>query len=203
MRPSLRITGTNTFITVLAISTLFAPSASASCGSSSQRVASGILSALPMPDIQEPVPDGLPARDPEHGKEPSVTGLWKTVFVSGGAVINLGFNTWHRDGTEWALDSTPGPALGNVCPGVWEKVGHRTYATVHPAFNYDPSGVNVTSIFIERLRVTISSDGNTFEGTFTWDSYDFEGNLLPGSVAGTLTGTRIKVGAAFPFPFPH
>jgi hypothetical protein len=191
-------------LVTVALSSLWVPAAAAACGSSAQRLPPSVSSALQLPPpLQEPASDGVAAEEPDHRRGPLMTGLWKTVFVSGGAVVNLGFNTWHSDGTEWALDSTPGPPLGNVCPGVWEKVGRRTYATVHPAFNYDPSGVNVTSIFIERLRVTISPDGETFEGTFTWDSYDFEGNLLPGSVAGTLTGTRIKVSAAFPFPFPH
>jgi hypothetical protein len=39
--------------------------------------------------------------------------------------------------------------------------------------------------------------------TFTWDSYDFAGQPLPGShLAGTVAGKRIKVSAPFPFPFP-
>jgi hypothetical protein len=60
------------------------------------------------------------------------------------------------------------------------------------------------SIFIERLNVTISRDGNSYQGSFTWDSYDFQGNLLSdSSVAGTITGTRIQVDSAFPFPFPQ
>jgi hypothetical protein len=191
-------------LVTVALSSLWVPAATAACGSSAQRLPPRKSSALQLqPPLQDPDSDGVAVEEPERGKGPSMTGLWKTVFVAGGAVINLGFNTWHSDGSEWALDSTPGPVQGNVCPRAWEKVGRRTYAMVHPAFNYDPSGVNVTSIFIERLRVTISPDGETFEGTFTWDSYDFEGNLAPGSVAGTLTGTRIKVSAAFPFPFPH
>jgi hypothetical protein len=122
--------------------------------------------------------------------------------VSGGAVINVGFDTWHADGTELALDGSFPPVVGNVCPGVWEKTGRRTYATVHPAFNYDAAGLNVVSIFIERLDVTISPDGGSYGGTFTWDSYDFNGSLLPGSVAVTVTGTRITVNGPLPFPCP-
>jgi hypothetical protein len=133
-----------------------------------------------------------------------MTGLWKTVLVAGGAVVNVGFNTWRSDGTEWALDGGVLPAGGNVCPGVWERIGHRSYRTVHPAFNYDASNTYVVSIFIERLKITISPDGNSYQGDFTWDSYDFQGNLLPdSSVAGRVTGTRIQVGSASPFPFPQ
>jgi hypothetical protein len=44
--------------------------------------------------------------------------------------------------------------------------------------------------------------GKRFEGKFRFDNYDFQGNLLSGSVAGDVTATRIKVGAPFPFPIP-
>ena len=68
------------------------------------------------------------------------------------------------------------------------------YKTVHPAFNYDSAGLTVVGVFIERVEVTLSENGSRFEGTFTFDNYDFQGNLLSGSVAGTLTATRIRVG---------
>jgi hypothetical protein len=80
--------------------------------------------------------------------------------------------------------------------------GNRSYRTVHPAFNYDASNRHVVSIFIERLKVTISRDGNSYQGDLTWDSYDLQGNVLSdSSVTGMVTGTRIQVGSAFPFPF--
>src|SRR5947199_6376441 len=130
-----------------------------------------------------------------------MTGLWKPAYVSEGVVVNVGFNIWHSDGTEWALDSVSPPFQGNTCAGVWEQIGRRRYKTIHPAFNYDTAGLNVVGVWIERLDVTISADGNRFEGNFTWDNYDFQGNLVSGSVAGTLTATRINVDArSIPIP---
>jgi hypothetical protein len=193
--------GIRILLVTAALSSVWVPGAAAACGSSVQRLPPSVSSALQLPPLQEPASDGIAAEEPERGEGPSMTGLWKTVFVAGGAVVNLGFNTWHSDGTEWALDGGFPPAAGNVCPGVWERIGHRSYRTVHPAFNYDASNTHVASIFIERLNVTISRDGNSYQGDFTWDSYDFQGNLLPGSVVGRITGTRIQVGSAFPFPF--
>jgi hypothetical protein len=193
--------GIRILLVTAAISSVWVPGAAAACGSSVQRLPPSVSSALQLPPLQEPASDGIAAEESERGEGPSMTGLWKTVFVAGGAVVNLGFNTWHSDGTEWALDGGFPPAAGNVCPGVWERIGHRSYRTVHPAFNYDASNTHVASIFIERLNVTISRDGNSYQGDFTWDSYDFQGNLLPGSVVGSITGTRIQVGSAFPFPF--
>ena len=83
------------------------------------------------------------------------------------------------------------------------RPGQETYSLVHPAFNFDSTGTVVVSIFIERMQVMIAPDGNSFTGAFTWDSYDFSGHPLPGThLAGAVTGTRITVGAPFPFPFP-
>jgi hypothetical protein len=175
----------------------------AACGSSAQRIPASVLAAQPLPLLQESAADSTLDREPRSGdKHPSITGFWKTVYVSEGAVINVGFNVWHSDGTEWALDSSSPPFQGNTCAGAWEQIGLRTYKTVHPAFNYDPAGLSVVGVFIERVEVTLSADGSRFEGKFTFDNYDFQGNLLSGSVAGALTATRINVRDPFPFPIP-
>lgn len=183
-------------ICVVAVSTLLAPAGSA-CGKD-PRWAGPVAS---LPNLPNPTLFSLSA-GLQDDSEPLIPGLWKTVFASGGVVVNVGFDTFHSDGTEFALDGGFPPAQGNVCPGVWQKIAPRTYITVHPAFNYDAAGINIISIFIERVHVTIGPDGNSFAGTFTWGNYDSKGNLLPGSVVGTLTGTRISVGEPFPFPFP-
>lgn len=192
-----------TLPTAVALLALWAQGASAACASSAQRILPSALAAQPLPLLQESAPDSTPDSEPRSGeKRPAITGLWNTVYVSGGAVVNVGFNIWHSDGTEWALDSISPPFQGNTCAGAWEQIGPRTYRTVHPAFNYDATGMNVVGIFIERVEVTLSADGSTFGGPFTFKNYDFQGNLLPGTVAGRVTATRIKVDAPFPFPIP-
>jgi hypothetical protein len=198
-----------TAIAIAALATLSAPTANATCGSAeaarkalANKQWSFLRPALAQPAIKNAAPDP----QDEAGEEPSIAGLWKTVFVSGGAVVTVGFDSWHSDGTEFALDSFP-VLFGTYCPGTWEKKGHRTYATVHPAYNYDPVTGNPNSVFIERVHITLSADGKSFSGMFTWDCFDFSGNLqtsgpLACSIAGTLTGTRITVDGPFPFPFP-
>ena len=190
-------------IVTMALSSVWASSAAGACGSSGQGILPSAFAAPPLPLVQESASDNTPDSEPRSGDtSASITGLWRTVYVSSGAVINVGFNIWHSDGTEWALDSISPPFQGNTCGGAWEQIGPRTYRTVHPAFNYDAAGLNVTGIFIERVKVTLSADGSTFSGNFTFKNYDFQGNLQPGTVAGTVTATRIKVGAPFPFPIP-
>jgi hypothetical protein len=196
-------------IAIAALATLSAPTAKASCGSA--EAARKVLANKPWfalrPALAQSAVEGTaPDAGAEDGAEPSIAGLWKTVFVSGGSVATVGFDSWHSDGTEFAVDSLP-VLLGTYCPGTWEKTGRRTFSTVHPVFNYDPVTGNPNSVFIERVHITLSKDGKTFAGTFTWDCYDFSGNLqtagpLACSIAGTLTGTRITVDGPFPFPFP-
>src|SRR5690242_9425765 len=111
----------------------------AACGSLTRPLLPSTFAAQPQPLLQERASDST-SDDSAHrssDKLPSMTGLWKTVYVSGGAVINVGFNIWHSDGTEWALDSLSPPFQGNTCAGVWEQTGRRTFKTLHPAYNYD------------------------------------------------------------------
>lgn len=85
-------------IVMVALSSLWVPSTAAACGSSVQRLPPSVSSALQLPPPQEPISDGVAAEELRPGRAPSMTGLWKTVFVAGGTVVNLGFNTWHDDG---------------------------------------------------------------------------------------------------------
>lgn len=201
MKSNLAVTGMTIGMAVMGLGVL-APEAMA-CGSFGSPAPAGVRANL----APRALPSNIGAapragRPQDDSEEPSMTGLWKSVLVSDGQVMMVEFDTWHNDGTELGLDGLFPPVTGQVCPGVWEKTGTRTYDTAHPAFEYDSTNTQVVAIFIERMHVTISADGNSFEGTFTWDNYDFNGNLLPGSVSGTVTGSRIRVSAAFPFPFP-
>ena len=196
-------------VAIAAFLTLFASTAKASCGTAdtARKILANRAWSAEKPGLAQSAVEGTaPGAEAEDGSEASIAGLWKTVFVSGGSVATVGFDSWHSDGTEFALDSLPVLA-GTLCPGAWQKTGRRTFSTVHPAYNYDPVTGNPSSVFIERVHITLSKDGKTFAGTFTWDCYDFSGNLqtagpLACSIVGTLTGTRITVDGPFPFPFP-
>jgi hypothetical protein len=209
MNNAMQKTGTMTAMAIVALCALFAPSARA-CGSAAHRLAAGgRLSALPLTALPEPALErALPEAAPQDDSGPLMTGLWKTVFkLSDGSVVNVGFNMWHSDGTEWALDSAVPPALGDVCLGVWEHSGPRTFDTIHSNFNVDPTGTTIVSIFEERLHVTLSANGDSWAGSFTWDCFTFSGTRIvdPANgcgIGGTATGARIKVGAPLPFPFP-
>jgi hypothetical protein len=130
----------------------------------------------------------------EPSREPSIVGLWKIAFLDGGQVIDEGFDAWHGDGTETLNDSVP-PTAGNVCLGIWEQTGRRTYQLKHLSWNYDAAGTAIGIVIIHE-RVTLDRSGNNYRGTTTFDVYDMNKNLLfEGS--GEVTGRRITVHDSF------
>ena len=129
-------------------------------------------------------------RENENEKGPSIVGLWKIAFSSGGQVVDQGFDLWTSDGTEILNDTTP-PAEGNVCLGVWEKVGPRTFQLYHPSWTFDANG-NLTGTAIIREVVTLDRKGQSFSGTSTIDFIDLDNNNV-GHLDGQVQATRIKV----------
>jgi hypothetical protein len=121
----------------------------------------------------------------------SIVGLWHVRFLSGGLLYDEGFDQWHSDGSEILNDNGVPPAQGNVCLGVWKKVGSRTFKLKHPAWNWDANG-NLVGTLIIRESVTLDADGDSYQGTFTFDFYDLNGNLTS-EVKGDLNAKRITV----------
>src|SRR5580658_6092083 len=75
-----------------------------------------------------------------------IVGMWKLTFVSrgttgipDGTVIDVGYATWHDDGTE-IMNSGRAPITGNFCMGVWTQTGDYTYTLNHFGLAWDPTG---------------------------------------------------------------
>ena len=130
------------------------------------------------------------ARNSQSG-QPSIVGLWNMTFLSGGQVVDQGFDVWHADGTE-LLNDNPPPSTGNVCVGVWVQTDRNSYRLYHPSWNFDSKG-NVIGTAVIRETVNVdAATGDSLTGTYTLDFFDNYGNALPGqSLSGTLKGTRI------------
>jgi len=103
--------------------------------------------------------------------EEPIVGLWLATwtFNSGGpsdTVLLQTWDVWHADRTEAMNDSGPVIA-GFVCQGAWKPLGNRTYFLSHPNFNYAGADghLDSTSSGVTYEKVTVSKDGNSFEGT--------------------------------------
>jgi hypothetical protein len=185
---------------ILALSVVFAPSASA-CG-----IGDGTLSALNARLLSPAIPtaayskaeaEALTAGDAPQPGGADIVGMWAITEKAknnpngppDGTPLDVGFQQWHSDGTEILNSSSRPPATGNFCLGVWKKVGPSTYRLTHKVLDYGPNGVVNGPVTI-REEVTVDRSGNKFTGVVTIDVHDLSGNLVA-RINGEVTGVRI------------
>jgi hypothetical protein len=119
----------------------------------------------------------------------SITGLWHATYMSGGEVFFVSLDQWHSDGTEFE-NSYSTPIEGNICMGVWKKVGPKTVQLTHIGWNFDPLG-NPAGYFILSETNTIGDKGDSYSGTFVYNVYDNSGAVVF-TLTGTQSATRIN-----------
>src|SRR5215469_5685919 len=107
-----------------------------------------------------------------------IVGLWLATWTNDsggpnqGKVIAYVWDVWHADRTEIQNDS--GPVIeGFVCTGAWVPLGNRTYFLSHPSFNYAGADghLDTTGSSLAYEKVTVSKDGNSFEGIGSLNHY--------------------------------
>ena len=177
-------------VTTLAVTSLLfaATSARAACGSFS-RVVSG--SPIKMPMLAAAGGDEEFSKD---SRDP-IVGLWHVVYtMSGGKVFNETLDQWHSDGTEFE-NAFLAPAQGNICFGVWKPTGSRSVRLHHVGWTFDATSntATATGTFTLDEENTVSSDGKSYTGTFTFKTFDLNGDQGPEVVTGTIAATRITV----------
>jgi len=137
------------------------------------------------------------AASPSAGDNGSIVGLWTVAFHVGDGpdIWDQGFEQWHADGTELTIDVAVPPAAGNICVGVWQRVGARSAKLHHVGWNWDISvtPAALAGVFVLDMTVELGPGGHTFTGHYVTDSYDNDGNVIPEFHAeGLVTATRIR-----------
>ena len=127
--------------------------------------------------------DNLPPHDP------TAVGLWQSTFAGTDGSTYVGFETIYADGNELLVDNSA-PATDNVCSGVWEQTGPRTYKINHPSWDFDLSG-NLIGVVVLTDTITIDANGNRYKGTATVTVYDPTVSTIVYQVSGSLIGARI------------
>jgi len=119
----------------------------------------------------------------------SIVGLWSVHYVSttGGPEV-FTFDQWHSDGLEF---ETANLAPGAMCQGTYKQAPDGSYHDYHTAFTFDATGAP-SGYWDENMVVTVSSDRQSYSGTYAKFFYDVNGNFLFED-AGTLTATRLSV----------
>jgi hypothetical protein len=127
---------------------------------------------------------------PNSESPDSIVGLWHTMYTAENAPFAETFKEWHSDGTEFE-NVNHNPAIGAVCVGVWKLVGVRTVRLHHLGFLFNADGTSAGTFVVEETD-TLAAHGRSYVGTFTFSTYDVNGNLT-GEVKGTVAATRITV----------
>ena len=118
----------------------------------------------------------------------SIVGLWNVHYFIGDQELFQTYDQWHRDGLEFEVNSV---APGAMCQGIFKQMGNGTVHLFHVIWTFDTSGV-LTGHIEETQTNTVSTDGQTYAGTFDQKFYDLSGNFLF-EATGTLTATRLTV----------
>ena len=138
-----------------------------------------------------------------------IVGLWHLIYtadsVTGAPGIfpptppNFAFlesyKTWHRDRTEFE-NAFLDPKGGNICFGVWKQTGERSVQLHHIGLMFNTDG-SVKAVFTTDETNTVSYDGKSYSGKFTFrlfppaDVYGTGPAIV--TVTGTTAGTRITV----------
>lgn len=129
--------------------------------------------------------------DSWQGSNDSIVGLWGVVYTSGGKVFNQTFDEWHSDGTEFE-NAFLNPVQGNICFGAWKHTGPRTVKLHHIGWTFTVGNTGTaTGVFTLDENNTVSSDGKTYTGTFTFTAFNIQGQQQGQPITGTILATRI------------
>jgi hypothetical protein len=153
----------------------------------------------------KPSKDGAPAmpwmQDQDSSNwQPSIVGLWHVVYTqSDGSPFNQTFKMWHSDGIEFENALLP-PIGGDICYGVWKQTGSRSVKLHHIGIIWGPDPKTpgnyvVVATFTVDETNTVSEDGKSYTGKFTFSQFGTDGT--PGPV---ITGTTAAKRVTFKTP---
>ena len=72
----------------------------------------------------------------------------------------------------------------------WTQTGVRTYKLKHPSWSFDNTGALLGTVLI-RETVTLSPDGNSYSGSYTYDVYNTSG-VFQVEYTGQIKAVRIQ-----------
>jgi len=121
-----------------------------------------------------------------------ITGMWEVTQTIAGQLFDHAFQQLYADGNEVQNSAVVPPGLGNICFGVWERTGNRTFRLKHYGWNFDASG-NFTGTFFLTAIMTMT-DANNYTGTFVTDTLLLSGLPDPNLHGeGTIIAKRIRL----------
>jgi len=122
---------------------------------------------------------------------PPIEGLWVVTYTSDNPNNPMSpfetYQQWHRDGLE--IES-PSFSLGQ-CQGTWKQASARGVKLFHVGWTVgSPPGT--VRFELSEPNTVVSTDGNSFDGTYDQKFFDGSGNLVFEDT-GKVHATRLSV----------
>ena len=139
---------------------------------------------------------GLLAVSDSDDEGSSLVGLWQVTTT--GIAADYGTQSFHPDGTELLFSGAQNPETGDVCQGVWRKVGPNTYTVNHIAMGWIAPGAGFGIRVHLHMILTLNSRGDSFSGTYKAAVYSvspadpFDESVQVAAGGGTVSATRVK-----------
>jgi hypothetical protein len=121
---------------------------------------------------------------------PPIVGFWDVTYTSdnpNNPPIET-YQQWHSDGLEFEVANL---APGTVCQGTWKQISARGIKLFHVGWTFGNPPGTVRFVLTEPNTV-VSTDRNSFDGTYDQKFYDADGNLVFEDT-GTITASRLTV----------
>ena len=120
-----------------------------------------------------------------------IVGTWKATVNRGQALPPLtSLHSLTRSGT--MTENGSDNLYRSPSYGVWEYVGHRTYATTMVNHRFSPTGVYLGTHKVNANR-RLSADGDSYVGVAMGEFRDPDGNLIASLPLATVTATRLQL----------
>jgi hypothetical protein len=147
------------------------------------------------PSFNEASPGLVPSADEQaaSSRHTSIVGMWILGFYHGDKQWDQAIEQFSADGNEMTNDNAYAPAGGNICWGVWKRIGNGQYIMKHIGWVWDANGVYFGK-FDFVATITLTDNGDGFIGMYKADQEDSSGNVIPSMHdEGTLKATRFAV----------
>ena len=122
-----------------------------------------------------------------------IVGLWDAHYHGDFEGIET-FEQWHSDGQEFESSNE---GLGVLCQGTWQAVGHSGVQLFHTWWSFDPATGALDGYARENQTLTVSQDGQSYDGTFLVRTYYLNGNRLA-EFTGPVHADRLTVNTPLP-----
>jgi hypothetical protein len=139
------------------------------------------------------LPGLSPSQDQRATQHASIVGMWMAGFYHGDHQWDAAIEQFYADGNEMTNDNAYPPADGNLCWGVWQRVGNGQYKMKHIGWVLDANGAYFGR-FDLAATIAVTDHGDGFTASYVADQEDFSGNVIPAyPEEDTLKATRFAV----------